>query len=106
MLKWAGTFFMKIVKGAKWLKRDFMEQLERLLESNHVVELDKLVKFDGREQFVKNMLIRGELATATNNDIKWQNEIELTEKVAALRDVKYRDKLKQEEKQLQEKMGL
>jgi hypothetical protein len=97
---------MKVVKGSRWLKRNFLEQLKQLLEINRVVELDKLVNFDGKEQFVKNMLIRTELAIATNHDIKWQNEIELTRKAIALKNKKYQDKLKQEEKQLQEKMGL
>jgi hypothetical protein len=97
---------MKVIKGIKWLKRDFMEQLEQLFEDNHVVELNKLINFDGKEQFVKNMLVRTEIATATSDDVKWQNSIELTKKTVALKDKKYRDKLKQEEKQLQEKMGL
>lgn len=97
---------MKVVKGIRWLKRDFMEQLEQLFEDNHVVELSKLINFDGKEQFVKNILVRTEIATATSDDVKWQNSIELTKKTVALKDKKYRDKLKQEEKQLQEKMGL
>jgi hypothetical protein len=97
---------MKIVKGSKWLKRDFIEQLEQLFETNHVIEIDELVDFDGKEQFIKNMFIREEFAEATNNDIERQNEIELAKKTAALKHEKHRNKLKEEEEQLQEIMGL
>jgi hypothetical protein len=97
---------MKVKKGPIWLKRNFIEQLKQSLEANHVVEIDKLVDFDGKEQLVKNMLIREELAKATNNDVKWQNGIELTRKAEALRDEKLRDKLKEEEAALKTVMGL
>jgi hypothetical protein len=96
---------MEIVKGAAWLRRDFIEQLKQLLEANHVVEINKLVNFDGKKQLVKNMLIREELAEATNSDVKWQNGIELTRKAEALRDEKLRDKLKEEEAALKTVMG-
>jgi hypothetical protein len=97
---------MKIVKGAKWLKRNFVEQLEQLLEDNHVVELNDLIKFDGREQFIRNMLTRGEFAQATNDDIKWQNEIKLTRKIEALKDAKLINKLEEEEAALRAAMGV
>jgi hypothetical protein len=97
---------MKIVKGAAWLKRDFIEQLKQSLEANHVVEIDKLVDFDGKEQLVKNMFIRKELAKATNNDVKWQNGIELTKKAEALKDAKLINKLEEEEAALKAAMGI
>jgi hypothetical protein len=97
---------MKIVKGATWLRRDFIEQLERLLETNHIVEIDQLIDFDGKEQFVKNMLIRGELTKATNGDVVRQVKIEHDKKVKALKDIKLRNKLEEEETALKAIMGI
>jgi hypothetical protein len=97
---------MKIVKGAVWLKRDFLEQLKQLFETNHVVEIDKLVDFEGKEQFIKNMIIRGELTEAVNSDITQQFKLERAKKAEALRDEKLRDKLKEEEAAIKAAMGL
>jgi hypothetical protein len=97
---------MKIVKGATWLRRDFIEQLEQLFEDNHVVEIDKLIDFDGKEQFIKNMLIRGEFAQATNGDAVRQVNIELNRKAKALKDTKLRNKLEEEETALKAAMGI
>lgn len=96
---------MKIVKGTRWLERDFMEQLKLLLETNHVVEIDTLVNFEDREQFIKNMLIRTEFALATNSDIAQQLRVDHAKEVTALKDEKHRNKLEEEENKLREMMG-
>lgn len=96
---------MKIVKGSTWLRRDFIERLQEKFLSNHVVELDKFVDFNGREQLVQNMLIRKELALAQENDLSRQSEIGRIRELDEHRQATYKDKLRKEEKKLEEKIN-
>ena len=79
---------MKVKKGEVWLRREFEAQLRSLLKDNHVVDLDTLPDFPGRDILIKNMLIRDELDHATESDIVTQKEI---------------DRVRQEEKLAEEK---
>ena len=79
---------MKVKKGEVWLRREFEAQLRSSLKDNHVVDLDTLPDFPGRDILIKNMLIRDELDHATESDVAIQEEI---------------DRVRQEEKLAEEK---
>ena len=96
---------MKIVKGPRWLERDFIEQLTKRFGHNHTADLNKFVNFEGREQFIKNMLSRGELSLAQDNDLVEQEQIDEIRRTEKFTEVKYQNRLKKEEKELEEKIN-
>lgn len=98
--------FTKVKKGITWLRRDFEEHLKKTLDANHVVDLGKLVDFEGRERVIESMIIREELEEANYSDIQKQKKLDKQLKQQLIQEEKCRDKVKEEEEALAKVMGL
>jgi hypothetical protein len=97
---------MKIKKGIVWLRRDFENQLKKILAENHVVSLEKLTDFPGRDIVVENMISREDLAWASYDDLQTQKEIERKRKEEVTRKLILKNKLEEEETALKAVMGI
>ena len=91
---------MKVKKGEVWLRREFEAQLRSSLKDNHVVDLDTLPDFPGRDILIKNMLIRDELDHATESDIAIQAEIDRVRQEEKLAEERRLKEVEAEEKAL------
>jgi len=91
---------VKIKKGEVWLRMEFEAQLRAALKENHVVDLNTLPDFPGRDIVIKNMLLRDELDQATESDIAIQEEIDRVRQEKKMEEERRRKELEAEEEEL------
>jgi len=91
---------VKVKKGEVWLRMEFEAQLRAALKKNHVVDLNTLPNFPGRDILVKNMLLRDELDQATDSDLVIQEEIDRARQERKMEEERRRKELEAEEKEL------
>lgn len=97
---------MKVKKGLTWLKNDIRKQLMEDLIKNHVVDLDSVPNFNGRDKVIENMISREELEEANYLDIQKQTQIEVVrEKCAKVKQTR-QEQLDKEEAALRKAMDL
>ena len=97
---------MKVKRGKIWLQHKFKEQLTVALNHNHVVDLSSMVNFEDRDEFVADMIIRGDIEEAAQPDINRQNRIDKQRKEDSMKETNRLHQLAQEETDLKKIMGL
>ena len=97
---------MKVKRGKIWLQHKFKEQLTVALNHNHVVDLNEMVNFEDRDEFITDMIIRGDIEEATQSDINRQDRINKQRKEDSMKEANHLNQLEQEEADLKKIMGL
>ena len=95
-----------IKKGMAWLEKDFLEQLDSVLSTNHVVDIGKLVNFEGRDKYIAEMIVRGDIEEATPNDVEKQGKVDRQRKAETLIESNRSKQMEEEEANLRQVMGL